>query len=84
MLLNNLHALRVHTQGIFEDMGGEEVGTFWSNIFSYQYAPISSVFFHCHVFVQNIGHAALEALNDFQANVLAKELQAWCVFVARR
>ena len=40
--------------------------------------------FHCHVFVQNIGHAALEALNDFQANVLAKELQAWCVFVARR
>ena len=25
MLLNNLHALRVHTQGIFEDMGGEEV-----------------------------------------------------------
>ena len=26
MLLNNLHALRVHTQGIFEDMGGEEVG----------------------------------------------------------
>ena len=33
---------------------------------------------------QNIGHAALEALNDFQANVLAKELQAWCVFVARR
>ena len=34
--------------------------------------------------LQNIGHAALEALNDFQANVLAKELQAWCVFVARR
>ena len=26
MLLNNLHALRVHTQGLFEDMGGEEVG----------------------------------------------------------
>ena len=25
MLLNNLHALRVHTQGIFEDMGGEQV-----------------------------------------------------------
>lgn len=25
MLLNNLHALRVHTQGLFEDMGGEEV-----------------------------------------------------------
>ena len=25
MLLNNLHALRVHTQGLFEEMGGEEV-----------------------------------------------------------
>ena len=27
MLLNNLHALRVHTQGLFEDMGGEEVSS---------------------------------------------------------
>ena len=33
---------------------------------------------------QNIGQAALELLNDLQANVLAKELQAWCMFVARR
>ena len=29
MLLNNLHALRIHTQGIFEDMGGEEVSEIW-------------------------------------------------------
>ena len=33
---------------------------------------------------QNIGSAASESLSDFQANVLAKELLSWCVFVARR
>ena len=35
-------------------------------------------------FAQNIGSAASESLSDFQANVLAKELLSWCVFVARR
>lgn len=42
MLLNNLHALRVHTQGLFEDMGGEEVGHRGIYI-----VPLSRAYLHC-------------------------------------